>query len=878
MKKDDGLTPAMRQYKEIKREHPDAFLFFRMGDFYELFYEDAVGAAKILDIALTSRGKEKSGNPIPLCGIPYHALDSYLAKMIRAGKKVAICEQVEDPKKAKGIVKRAVVRLVTPGTLIEDSLLDSSYSNYVASLFINNESAGLAFAELSTGEFLVTELEGRNVSAEAEEIINQFQPSEIVISDNDRWEEYAFDPGGSPVISRAEAWAFGYEYAAKEIKKQFSVSRLEGFGLEESPMAVSAAGALLHYLKETQKGELGHFRSLRKISRTNYLIIDSTTRRNLELFKSLYGDGTRGSLISVIDESVTGMGKRMLQEWLMRPLKEKVKIEKRLNAVEDLTEKLIPRSELRRALKKISDIERIVSRVSLHSGNPRDLVALSASLEQFPAIKEIIKEFDNEVFRAIFDGFDLIEDVKELIEKSIVDQPPVTLRDGGIIRDGFNGELDEYREIARDGKKYILGIESGERERTGINNLKVKYNKVFGYYIEVSKSHLDKVPDDYIRKQTLVNAERFITPELKEYEAKVLGAEDKINDLEFDLFNEIRQEVARQGFRIQEMSLRIATLDVIAALAELAVQNDYSKPEITETENLKIKDGRHPVIDKLHLEEKFIPNDTRFNSAEKLLVITGPNMGGKSTYLRQVALIVIMAQMGSFVPAAEAKIGLVDRVFTRVGASDSLVQGRSTFLVEMQETAEILNNATPKSLLILDEIGRGTSTFDGLSLAWAVVEYIATYEPVKARTLFATHYHELTELAILYPGIKNYSLSVKEWKDQVIFLRKVIEGGSDKSYGIQVAKLAGIPPAVIERSKEILNTLEEKELDEDGNPVLGKKDGLGLGKFEPTQQSLFAGYLEDSLITELKKLDINTITPIESLNLLEKIQKRLKGK
>jgi DNA mismatch repair protein MutS len=872
------LTPAMRQYKDIKRQYPDAFLFFRMGDFYEMFYEDAVEGAKILDIALTSRGKGGDGEPIPLCGIPYHSLDMYLAKMIRSGHKVAICEQVENPKQAKGIVKREVVRLATPGTVTEESILTSPYPNYIAAVLPAAEKYGIAIADISTGEFKVAEIEGRDSKSELNEFINHYRPKEILLPDGYRYEGLGVEGEKGAVLTSIESWAFGRESAEKEIKRQFNVARLEGFGLESGSPAVGSAGALLYYLKDTQQQELNHIKTMRKISSSDYLILDSTSCRNLELLSSLYQDGSTGSLLKVIDHTITSMGKRMLREWLLRPLRKKEKIEKRLDAVEEFFNKPIERNEIRSILKRVSDLERIISRIILRSGGPRDLISLKSSIEQLPSIITNLEGFNSKLIKEIREGFDLLEDLYELIEHSIVDYPPVTIREGGIIKDGYDSELDSLKEISGKGKQYIAGIEASERKRTNIGNLKVKYNKVFGYYIEVSKSHLDKIPEDYMRKQTLVNAERFITPELKEYEAKVLSAEEKINDLEFDLFTRIRDKVSKECYRVQETAIRLATIDVICSFAELASVADYIRPEIIDEEKMIIKDGRHPVVERLNLDEKFIPNDCTIGGDERILIITGPNMGGKSTYLRQVALIVIMAQIGSFVPASEAKIGLVDRVFTRVGASDSLVQGRSTFLVEMQETADILNNATPSSLVILDEVGRGTSTFDGLSIAWAVVEYLATVNTVQARTLFATHYHELTELAQIYPGIRNYNLSVKEWQDQVIFLRKVMEGRADKSYGIQVAKLAGIPPSVIERAKEVLNTLEEKELDENGKPVLGKGRNKNVGKFEPSQQSLFSGYLEEPLIKELRRMDINKTTPVEALNMLEKIQRKLKSK
>jgi DNA mismatch repair protein MutS len=874
------LTPAMRQYKDMKRRYPDSFIFFRMGDFYEMFYEDAVEGSKILNIALTSRGKGRDGEPIPLCGVPYHALQLYLARMIRAGKKVAICEQMEDPKLAKGVVKRDVVRVVTPGTVTEEAVLSSPYPNYIASVLPpsdNSGPVGVAFADLSTGEFQTAELDGANPMQELNELLSQFRPKEILLPEERHWDGLDMDAARDVLVTAVEKWAYGADFAEREMKSQFGVARLEGFGLSSGSPAVGAAGALIHYLKETQKQELSHIKNLRKISRSDYLILDSTSRRNLELVSSIYGDGISGTLLKVMDKSVTGMGKRMMRDWLLMPLRDRKKIETRLDAVQELFDKPIERSGLRAALKRLSDLERIIGRLTMRSGGPRDLVALKLSLEQLPSIKRMAGSFENGIFKGISEGFDLLDDIRLLIEKAINEQPPVTVREGGIIKDGYNEELDSLRDISRSGKKYIAGIETAEKQRSGIQTLKVKYNKVFGYYIEVSNSHLEKVPADYIRKQTLVNAERFITPELKEYEARVLGADEKINDLEFDLFSQVRDQVGRHAYRVQETALRIAAMDVIASLAELASAAGYCRPEILESDILDIKDGRHPVVEQLNLDEKFIPNDCRAGGEERILIITGPNMGGKSTYLRQVALIVIMAQMGSFVPAKEARIGIADRVFTRVGASDSLVQGRSTFLVEMQETADILNNATPGSLIILDEVGRGTSTFDGLSIAWAVVEYIATMKTLKARTLFATHYHELTELAILYPGIKNLNLAVKEWKDQVIFLRKVVEGGADKSYGIQVARLAGIPPAVIERSKEILCTLEEKELDENGKPVLGHGAARAIGKFEPSQQSLFASHFEDPLIEELKKLEIEKITPLQSMHLLEKIIKRIKN-
>ena len=883
------LTPLMKQYREIKRRHLDAILLFRMGDFYEMFDQDAVTASKVLEITLTARNKSK-GIETPLCGFPYHAVDGYIAKLIRRGFKVAVCEQVEDPKLAKGIVKREVIRVVTPGTVLDSNLLDAKDNNYLASLYPSNEGYGLSFLDISTGDFFLAEVSGANNLTELDTLLSRFNPREIVLPKG-------HNPDGAlPALLRqytqavhtCDDWTFDRETAKKTLLEHFKVSSLEGFGCENMTIGVSAAGAALRYIEETQKTALSNIRRIKPFLAQSYMVLDGACQRNLELVKNIYDGSARGTLLSVLDHTVTSMAGRKLRGWLLNPLMDAGELDSRLEAVGELKESHQRRADLRASFEKVYDLERLISRVSLGAANARDLLALKQSFTVLPDIRALLADCSAALLKDLAEGWDDLQDVFQLLERSIHDDPPYTLREGRLIKKGQNAELDGLRSISSEGKGWIAAIEQRERERTGISSLKVSYNRVFGYYIEVTKTNLSNVPQDYIRKQTLSNAERFITPELKEYEEKVLGAEEKILDLEYRLFQEVREQVAARTVRIQEMARRLAVLDVIASLAEAAAKNNYRRPVVDDGDAIRIVDGRHPVLEQL-TEERFVPNDTLLNGGEhQLLILTGPNMAGKSTYMRQVALITLMAQMGSFVPAGEASIGLVDRIFTRVGASDFIARGQSTFMVEMNETANILNNATDRSLIVLDEIGRGTSTFDGISIAWAVAEYI--HSKVKARTLFATHYHELADLSLTMDRVKNYNVAIKEWNDQIIFLRKVVEGGADKSYGIQVARLAGLPAEVISRAREVLANLEKAEFNERGepaaSPTIRHRDGEGSGGAKPgaaaaadapePQLGLFASR-GGLLAQELASLDLDGMTPLEALNKLHEVKKKAQG-
>lgn len=879
------LTPLMKQYREIKRQHLDAILLFRMGDFYEMFDQDAVTASKILEIALTARNKSK-GIETPLCGFPYHASDGYIAKLIRRGFKVAVCEQVEDPKLAKGIVKREVIRVVTPGTVLDSNLLDAKDNNYLASVYPNRDGYGLSFLDVSTGDFYMAEVSSADNLAELDSILSRFTPREVVV------------PKGCPVDERLSAilrqytqaihtgedWTFDPETALRTLHDHFNITSLEGFGCAGMEQGISAAGAALRYIEETQKTSLANIRWIRPFLVNAFMVLDASCQRNLELVKNIYDGSQKGTLLSVLDHTVTSMGGRRLRAWLLNPLLNVKEIDERLDAVAELKSGFELRSRLGSLLGGIYDLERLISRVSLGAANARDLIALKQSLSYLPKIKEPISACTCRMIRETVEGWDDLQDVLSLIEKSIHDDPPFTLREGRLIKRGYDAGLDELCSISSEGKGWIAGIERRERERTGINSLKVSYNRVFGYYIEVTNANLPSVPQDYIRKQTLTNAERFITPELKEYEEKVLGAEEKIIELEFRLFQEVREKIAAEIARIQDMAGRLALLDCLTSLAEAAAKNNYSRPSVDDGDVLRVVEGRHPVLEQL-TDERFVPNDVLLDTGEhQLVILTGPNMAGKSTYMRQVALITIMAQIGSFVPVREAHIGLVDRIFTRVGASDFIARGQSTFMVEMNETANILNNATDRSLIILDEIGRGTSTFDGVSIAWAVAEYI--HNKIKARTLFATHYHELTDLALTMVRVKNYSVAVKEWNDKIIFLRKVIEGGADKSYGIQVARLAGLPPEVIGRAREVLANLEKAEYNEMGEPIAAHQDRRGGGETGGSgdsgnteivpQLGLFA---HDSglLRKEISELNLDVMTPIEALNKLHELKNKAEG-
>ncbi|HEX9020262.1 MAG TPA: DNA mismatch repair protein MutS [Nitrospirota bacterium] len=881
------LTPLMKQYREIKRRHLDAILLFRMGDFYEMFDQDAVTASKVLEITLTARNKSK-GIETPLCGFPYHAVEGYIAKLIRRGFKVAVCEQVEDPKLAKGIVKREVIRVVTPGTVLDANLLDAKDNNYLASLFPARDGYGLAFLDISTGDFFMAEVAGAENLAELDTVLARFTPREIVFP---RGHELDSRLAGllrqyTQAVNACDDWTFDMTTALRTLLDHFKVASLEGFGCGGMKAGVAAAGAALRYIEETQKTNLGNIRRIKPFVARQYMVLDASCQRNLELVRNSYDGSARGTLLSVLDFTVTSPGGRKLREWLLNPLMDAAEIEQRLDAVSELKKGHELRSRLRAALGGVYDLERLISRVSLGAANARDLLALKQSFTALPVIKGLLSECSSRMIYDMTMSWDELKDVFQLIDKAIYDDPPFTLREGRLIKKGHSAELDELRSISSEGKGWIAGIEQRERGRTGIGSLKVSYNRVFGYYIEITKANLANVPQDFIRKQTLANAERFITPELKEYEEKVLGAEEKILDLEYRLFQQIREATARETVRIQDMARKLAVLDCLASLAEAAARNNYARPAIVDGDILKIVEGRHPVIEQLSAEERFIPNDTLLDCEEnQLVVLTGPNMAGKSTYMRQTAAITLMAQMGGFVPAREAQIGLVDRIFTRVGASDFIMRGQSTFMVEMNETANILNNATDRSLIILDEIGRGTSTFDGISIAWAVAEYIHT--KLRARTLFATHYHELTDLALTMDRVKNYTVAIKEWNDQIIFLRRVTPGGADKSYGIQVARLAGLPPAVIQRAKEVLANLEEAEFNDMGEPVAvhkgreaggaraGEREG-GEKKPEP-QLGLFTSDA-GLLFKEISGLDLNGMTPLDALNKLHELKKKVEGR
>lgn len=865
----ENLTPAMKQYWEIKDRYRDSILFFRMGDFYEMFFDDAVTASKILEITLTSRGKSK-GDDIPLCGIPYHSADGYVARLINHGFKVAICEQIEDPKTAKGVVKRDVVRVVTPGTATDALNLEAKSNSFLMAIHKADGRYGLASLDLTTGEFLVTEVAD---TQSLRDEITRLEPKELIVPEGD--EEYLGllkDVLNGVTLNRLPLYRFDHNNAYLSLKEHFKVLTLDGFGLSGLTAATSAAGGVLYYIKDTQKVETLPISQIRAYRVDDYLFIDDAGRRNLELMSSLRDGGKKGSLLGLLDETATSMGGRRLRGWLNYPLIDLDRINERLDAVSELKDAQLLRGKLRESLGCVYDIERLNSRVTLGTANAKDLVSISSSLSKVPPIKEILKEAGSVLLRDCVHEIDDLQDVVKLIESAIAETPPFSLREGGLIRDGHNEELDELRGMSRDGKGYIARIEAREKERTGINSLKVRYNKVFGYYIEVTQANLSLIPDDYIRKQTLVNAERFITPELKEYETTVLTAEERIRAIEYQLFQDVRERVAGESGRIQRTASLLADLDALASLAEVADRFNYSRPRMSGSGPLQITGGRHPVVESISSSDRFVPNDTFLDSLEnQIAIITGPNMAGKSTYIRQVALITIMAQMGSFVPAEEAEIGVVDRVFSRVGASDDLSRGQSTFMVEMTETAAILNNATSKSLIILDEIGRGTSTFDGLSIAWAVAEYLS--DRVKAKTLFATHYHELTDLAFLRENIKNFNVAVREWNDQVVFLRKIVPGGADRSYGIHVARLAGLPVEVIERAREILLNLEKGEFSSEGMPKIAATKGKAKFKENKIEAQLPLFAQKDMLRDELRSTDVNNMTPVQALMKLAELKR-----
>jgi DNA mismatch repair protein MutS len=856
----EKLTPMLRQYAAIKQEHPDVILMFRLGDFYEMFGDDAKTVAKELEITLTSRDAGRSGR-MPMCGVPYHSVDRYVARLISRGYRVAICDQVEDPKVAKGLVKRQVTRVVTPGTILEDSMLEPGANNYLAALAWAGETCGLAVVDISTGEFAVTELSGQQRLLDE---ISRLHPAEILVPEEcDLFQE----PNGARLTPFA---LDGFMSPQDIVQKHFGVSTLRGFGCDEFTAGIDACAVIIKYLESTQPAALQHIRSLATYSTTGFMVLDASARRNLELTQSMFDQSKSKSLLQILDRTVTPIGARLLKKWLDQPLLDLDAINARLDAVEDFHGNLMMRTKVRETLAGIYDLERLTSRTVSGTANARDLIALRNSLRSLPALQEAIGTSKNETIQGLVKLLGPFDEIVKLITDSILEDPPIVMRDGGYIRQGFNEELDTLRSASRNGKDWIAALEAKERERTGIKSLKVGYNSVFGYYIEVSKSNLSLVPENYIRKQTMVNAERFITPELKEYEAMVLGAEEKSVQLEYDIFCQVRGQVAAEDERLTAAARAVAEIDVLCSMAEVAAANRYVRPEINAGTEIVIKNGRHPVVERLQIGELFVPNDCRLDPEQNtLLIITGPNMAGKSTYLRQVALIVLMAQIGSFVPAESAQIGIVDRIFTRVGAHDELYSGQSTFMVEMNETANIINNATDRSLIILDEIGRGTSTFDGLSIAWAVAEHI---KRIGAKTLFATHYHQLNDLESMFPGIKNFRIAVKEDGERIVWLRKIMPGGTDRSYGIHVARLAGLPQEVIERAKEILWQLESN-----GAKGLGAHDAKITKKTQKLQLTLFE-VEQHPVLLDLEGIDVDTLTPIEALTKLHELQTRLKDR
>ena len=867
-------TPLMRQYAAIKKEHPTALLFFRLGDFYELFFDDAVLASRELQITLTSRNKEK-GIAVPMCGVPYHAAEGYISKLIRKGFKVAICDQVENPRLAKKLVRREVTRVVTPGTAA-DSSLSSEENNFLAAIARIEDRVGFAALDLSTGEFRATEFRGADALRRIQEELRQLRPKELLYgSSTPLFDRDGQDPADNAYLGAAFAetplddWIFAPDHAIPLLENHFGVLSLEGFGLAGKLAAASAAGAIVHYIRSTQRGRLDHVDRIGFYERQNCLVLDAVTVRNLELIEPLFASSDEGvTLFRAIDASVTPMGKRLLRSWMLRPSIEMSEINSRLDAVEAQVKDIVAREELRRALDGILDLERLLSRVTLETANPRDVLALAASLAKLPGLRKALNHFNTERLAALYANIDELGDLRQRIDKTIVPEPLIVLSDGGVIQSGVDKELDELRGLSRNSKQYLAQIEQRERQRTGIGSLKVKFNSIFGYYLEVSKANLHLVPPDYERKQTLVNAERFTTPELKEYEAKILDAQEKIVDIERRLFVELRTAIAGEARRIRQTALALAEVDVLASLARIAALRNYCRPRFDESADIEIIGGRHSVIEQQDMSERFVPNDLYLNpTTHTVLVLTGPNMGGKSTYLRQSALIVILAQMGSFVPATSARLGIVDRVFTRIGASDNLARGRSTFMVEMTETAAILHTATQRSLILLDEIGRGTATYDGLAIAWAAVEYI--HARTRAKTLFATHYFELTELAERLSGVKNYHVSVKETGGGIVFLRKVEPGAADRSYGIEVAKLAGLPNEVIERAREVLaehETAEQRLTEQLASDELQPRAPAQLTIFTPISQPV---------LEKVREVDLNRLTPLEALNLLAELKKQI---
>ena len=882
----EASTPLMRQYAAIKKEHPNALLFFRLGDFYEMFFEDAVVAARELQITLTSRNKEK-GIAIPMCGVPYHSAEGYIAKLIRRGFKVAICEQMEDPRLAKTLVKREVTRVVTPGTAA-DTQLGVEENNFLACIAQAKEAVGFAALDLSTGEFRATEFRGADAERRIWEELLVLRPREVLFAssmplfDQARQQSSAQLAVAAPRMTSLENarwaetpledWVFAPDYAIPQVENHFGVLSLEGFGLAGRSAAATAAGAILHYIRSTQRGSLDHVDRIGYYERQDCLVLDAVSVRNLELLEPLFsGGGDSVTLFRSLDCAITPMGKRLLRAWILRPSIDGAQIGQRLDAVEAMVKDLVAREELRRSMEGILDLERLLSRVALETANPRDMLTLAGSFAKLPLVRATLARFPAERLQGLHAQCDELADLRERIASTLADEPPISLNDGGVIRAGADPALDELRNLSRNSKQYIAQIEHRERQRTGIGSLKVKFNSVFGYYLEISKANLHLAPTDYERKQTLVNAERFTTPELKEHEAKVLDAQEKMVEIERRLFAELRSAIAGEARRIRQTALALAEIDVLAAFAALAANRNYCRPRFDDTNDIEIVEGRHPVIEQQDLSgvsDRFVPNDLYLNgTTHSVLVITGPNMGGKSTYLRQAALIVLMAQMGAFVPARSARLGLVDRIFTRIGASDNLARGRSTFMVEMTETAAILNTATPRSLILLDEVGRGTSTYDGLAIAWAAIEYI--HANTRAKTLFATHYHELTELADRLSGVKNFHVSVKESGGGIVFLRKVAEGSADKSYGIEVAKLAGLPIEVIHRAREVL--AEHENAERSAVTHLAKDEATGTA---PMQLTIFTP-LSQKIVDRIKETDLNSISPLEALTLLHELKKQM---
>ena len=859
-----SVTPMRRQYLNIKRQYPDAILLFRLGDFYETFDDDARIVSQVCDIVLTSRpvGGDKR---VPLAGVPYHALESYLAKLLAAGYKVAICEQVSDPN-GRDLVEREVVRVVTPGTVIEPALLPERRNNYIAAALLEGERAGLAYADITTGEFATTQMESRDILQRLTEELARLQPAELLWPAGSAW------PAAFQTLPSARTeyddWHFDEETARRALMDHFGVSSLAGYGCDGLPLAERAAGALLQYLQHTQKGALSQLAGLHTYSTEDFMTLDPATRRNLELVETIRTRSTEGSLLGVLDRTRTSMGARLLRQWLNQPLLDRARLERRLDCVQALVEDGLLRANLRKHLEKVGDLERLINRVQMGTARPRDLVGLRRGLEVVPEIAGLAEKMPaGSALAELMAGLDACGEVVDLLARAVVEDPPALLSQGGVIREGFHAELDELRHRSRDAKDWVARLEQTERERTGIKSLKVGYNKVFGYYVEVTRPNLHLVPADYIRKQTLANAERFVTPELKEYEALILHAEDRILELEAVLFKEVCERVAAEAGRVLDTARRLAQLDVLASLAEVAVTHRYVRPEIAEDDVIDIRAGRHPVVEVTLRDHPFVPNDVYLSPEQQIIILTGPNMSGKSTYLRMTALIVLMAQIGSFVPADAAHIGLVDRIFTRIGAQDEIAAGQSTFMVEMIETANILHHATPRSLVILDEIGRGTSTYDGISIAWAVVEYLHHHPNLRAKTLFATHYHELTELAERLPHVRNYNVQVTEVGDQIVFQHRIVPGGADKSYGIHVAQLAGLPRAVVQRAQEILERLERNGT---------RAPAAGVREPPASQLPLFT--LTDPIVEELLQLDINTMTPLEALNTLYALQKRAQSR